>query len=190
MILNDTQIKEKNSITPFLDSQVRHDGEKQVISYGVSSFGYDISLSNADIRIFANIEKKVLNPKAFNDFLLRKATIFNDDYGEFFILPANTCALGISNEHFDIAENTLGVCVGKSTYARCGIIINITPLEPGWRGILTIEISNTAATPCRIYLNEGIAQILFFEGDRPKTTYSDKKGKYQNQKKEVTLPKL
>ncbi len=166
-------------ITPFEQSQVR-DG---CISYGVSSYGYDMRVA-AEFKIFTNALSVIVDPKAFDP------KSFVEYEGEVCIVPPNSFALARSVEYFRIPRNVVTLCVGKSTYARCGIITNVTPFEPEWEGHVTLEISNTTPLPAKIYANEGIAQVLFFEGDEPPlTSYKDKKGKYQGQKG-VTLPKL
>jgi dCTP deaminase len=174
--MSDIWITEKSRnegmIKPFVDKQVR----KGVISYGVSSYGYDIRVAN-EFKIFTNINSTVVDPKNFDEksFITVKA--------DYCIIPPNSFALAKTVEHFKIPRDILTVCVGKSTYARCGIIINVTPFEPEWEGFVTLEISNTTLLPAKIYANEGIAQVLFFRGDQPcKTSYKDKKGKYQKQK--------
>jgi dCTP deaminase len=182
MIKNDRWIEkmalEHDMISPFENSQVRNG----VISYGVSSFGYDLRISN-EFKIFTNINSALVDPKEFN------TKSFIDLTADECIIPPNSFALGKSVEYFKIPRNIMTVCVGKSTYARCGIIINVTPFEPEWEGYVTLEISNTTPLPAKIYANEGIAQVLFFEGEEPKTSYKDKKGKYQAQSG-ITLPRL
>jgi len=170
---------EHRMIEPFSDKQVR-DG---VISYGVSSYGYDVRIAD-EFKIFTNINSTVIDPKKFDP------RSFVDVKGDVCIIPPNSFALALTVEYFRIPRNVLTVCVGKSTYARCGIIVNVTPFEPEWEGIVTLEVSNTTPLPAKIYANEGIAQVLFFEGDEPcETSYADKKGKYQAQQT-LTLPKL
>ncbi|HTB34417.1 MAG TPA: dCTP deaminase [bacterium] len=168
-----TELAQKHGmIKPFVKKQVR----KGVISYGVSSYGYDIRVAN-EFKIFTNINSTVVDPKNFDpkSFITIKA--------DHCIIPPNSFALAKTVEFFKIPRDVLTVCVGKSTYARCGIIINVTPFEPEWEGFVTLEISNTTPLPAKIYANEGIAQVLFFRGDRPcGVSYADKKGKYQNQK--------
>ena len=168
-----TELAQKHGmIKPFVKKQVR----KGVISYGVSSYGYDIRVAN-EFKVFTNINSTVVDPKNFDpkSFITIKAGHC--------IIPPNSFALAKTVEYFKIPRDVLTVCVGKSTYARCGIIINVTPFEPEWEGYVTLEISNTTPLPAKIYANEGIAQVLFFRGDRPcGTSYADKKGKYQNQK--------
>jgi dCTP deaminase len=166
-------------IEPFVDSQMRND----VISFGLSSYGYDIRISN-EFRIFTNINNTIVDPKNFD------SRSFVVCQGDVCIIPPNSFALGRTVEYIRIPRNIMTICVGKSTYARCGIITNVTPLEPGWEGHVTLEVSNTTPLPAKIYANEGIAQILFFESDeRCEVSYADKSGKYQGQTG-VTLPKL
>jgi len=171
--------KEKGMIEPFVDSQIR-DG---VISYGVSSYGYDIRVAD-EFKIFTNVYSTIVDPKAFDP---RSMVDFK---GKICIIPPNSFALARTVEYFRIPRTIFTICVGKSTYARCGIIINVTPFEPEWEGYVTLEISNTTPLPAKIYANEGIAQVIFFEGDEEcKISYADKKGKYQYQKS-IELPKL
>lgn len=166
-------------IEPFAENQVR-DG---VISYGVSSYGYDMRVAD-EFKIFTNVYSAVVDPKSFSP------QSFVDFKGEVCIIPPNSFVLARSMEYFRIPRNVLTICVGKSTYARCGLIVNITPFEPAWEGYVTLEISNTTPLPAKIYANEGIAQVLFFEADEEcETSYADKKGKYQRQTG-VTPPKL
>jgi dCTP deaminase len=182
-IKNDTWIKrmaiERQMIEPFVDSQVR-DG---VISYGVSSYGYDVRVGD-EFKVFTNVFNTVVDPKHFDP------KSFVDIRADVCIIPPNSFALASTIEYFRIPREVLTVCLGKSTYARCGIIVNVTPFEPEWEGHVTIEISNTTPLPAKIYANEGIAQVLFFESDEPcAQSYKDKNGKYQGQRG-VTLPKL
>ena len=170
---------EHRMIEPFAENQVR-DG---VISYGVSSYGYDIRVAD-EYKIFTNIFSAVVDPKNFDP----KSMV--DFQGEVCVIPPNSFALARTIEYFRIPRDVLTVCLGKSTYARCGIIVNVTPLEPEWCGYLTLEISNTTPLPAKIYANEGIAQVLFFQSDEPcEVSYKDKAGKYQAQRG-VTLPKI
>jgi dCTP deaminase len=170
---------EHRMIEPFHEKQVR----EGVVSFGVSSYGYDARIAD-EFKIFTNINHTVVDPKDFDP------RSFVDVKAAECIIPPNSFALARTVEYFRIPRNVLVVCVGKSTYARCGIIVNVTPLEPEWEGIVTLEVSNTTPLPARIYANEGIAQFLFFEGDEPcETSYADKKGKYQAQQG-LTLPKL
>ena len=170
---------ENGMIEPFTDSQVRNG----VISYGVSSYGYDIRVAD-EFKIFTNINSAMVDPKNFDP---RSMVDFK---GDVCIIPPNSFALARTVEYFRIPRNIFTICVGKSTYARCGIIINVTPFEPEWEGYVTLEISNTTPLPAKIYANEGIAQVIFFEGDGEcEISYADKKGKYQFQKS-IELPKL
>jgi dCTP deaminase len=173
--------REHQMIEPFVDGQVR----AGAISYGVSSYGYDMRVAD-DFRIFTNVLSAIVDPKHFDD------RSFVEFKGDVCIVPPNSFALARSVEYFRIPRNVLTICVGKSTYARCGIITNVTPFEPEWEGHVTLEISNTTPLPARIYANEGICQVLFFEADEDdvcQTSYADKKGKYQAQRG-VTLPRL
>jgi dCTP deaminase len=168
---------EKGMIKPFEDRQVR----KGAISYGLSSYGYDIRIAD-EFKIFTNINTTIVDPKRFDP------RSFVDYQGEVAVIPPNSFALGRSVEYFKIPRNVLTICVGKSTYARCGIITNVTPFEPEWEGYVTLEISNTTPLPARIYANEGIAQVLFFESDEAcETSYADRQGKYQGQQG-IVLP--
>ena len=171
--------KEQGMIEPFEDHQVR-DG---VISYGLSSYGYDIRVAD-EFKIFTNVFSAVVDPKHFDP----KSMV--DFKGDVCVIPPNSFALARTVEYFRIPRTVLTVCLGKSTYARCGIIVNVTPFEPEWEGFVTLEISNTTPLPARIYANEGIAQVLFFEADEVcEISYADKKGKYQKQQA-IVLPKL
>jgi dCTP deaminase len=171
--------QEHKMIEPFEDRQVR----KGVISYGVSSYGYDLRVTN-EFKIFTNINTSIVDPKQFD------TRSFVDFKGEVCIIPPNSFALARSVEYFRIPRNVITVCLGKSTYARCGIIVNVTPFEPEWEGYVTLEISNTTPLPAKIYAFEGLAQVLFFESDEQcDVSYADKKGKYQVQT-ELTLPKI
>jgi dCTP deaminase len=170
---------EQGMISPFEEKQVR----QGVISFGLSSYGYDVRIAD-EFKIFTNVFGAVVDPKSFD------SKSFVDFKGEVCIIPPNSFALGRTVEYFRIPRQVMTICVGKSTYARCGIITNVTPLEPGWEGHVTLEISNTTPLPAKIYANEGIAQILFFESDEECiVSYADKKGKYQAQQG-VTLPKV
>lgn len=193
MPLNDTQILElaqHGMIAPYLRSQLRTIDDRPVISRGVSSFGYDITLSATEFRIFRRIPGEVCDPKNFTIDHLEWSNIQNGPEGAWFILPAHSYGLGVSLEHFIIPEDVIATCIGKSTYARCGVIVNVTPLEPGWAGHLTLEISNSSDSDVRVYANEGIAQLIFERGDRPAITYADRCGKYQDQAERVTLARV
>jgi dCTP deaminase len=173
------QAVEHSMIEPFVEGQVR----QGVISYGLSSYGYDLRVSD-EFKIFTNVHSAIVDPKNF------VAESFFDVKGDVCIIPPNSFVLARSVEYFRIPRGVLTVCLGKSTYARCGLIVNVTPFEPEWEGHVTLEISNTTPLPARVYANEGLAQVLFFEGDEVcETSYADRKGKYQGQKG-VTLPKL
>jgi len=166
-------------IEPFAEKQVR----EGVISYGISSYGYDIRIAE-EFKIFTNVNSSVVDPKHMDPASMV------DFKGPICVIPPNSFALGRTVEYFRVPRNVLCTCVGKSTYARCGIITNVTPFEPEWEGFVTLEISNTTPLPARIYANEGIAQVLFFESDEPcETSYKDKAGKYQAQQG-ITLPRL
>jgi dCTP deaminase len=170
-------------IEPFEPGQVRAVDGRRIVSYGTSSYGYDIRCSD-EFKIFTNINSTIVDPKDFD------AKSFVDFKGEVCIIPPNSFALARTVEYFRIPRNVLTICLGKSTYARCGIIVNVTPFEPEWEGTVTLEISNTTPLPAKIYANEGIAQVLFFQSDEPcEMSYKDKKGKYQAQTG-VTLPKI
>ena len=170
---------EHGMIEPFEDRQVR----EGVVSYGLSSYGYDIRVGD-EFKIFTNINNTVIDPKNFDP------RSFVDIKADVCIVPPNSFALARTIEYFRIPRDILTICLGKSTYARCGIIVNVTPFEPEWEGTVTLEISNTTPLPAKIYANEGIAQVLFFQGDEPcEVSYADKKGKYLKQRG-VTLPKL
>lgn len=172
-------VKKYQMLEPF-EERLKREG---VISYGLSSMGYDIRVTD-EFKVFTNVHQAVVDPKQFNphSFVDLKAPVC--------VIPPNSFALARSVEFFRMPRSVLGICLGKSSYARCGIVVNITPLEPGWEGHLTIEISNTTPLPARIYSFEGIAQVLFFEaGSLPEVSYADRKGKYQGQQG-ITLPKV
>jgi len=182
-VLSDKWIKEmvrvNNIINPFEDKQVR--GNK--ISYGLSSFGYDARVSN-EFKIFTNVNSEIVDPKNFklNNFISKK--------GDECIIPPNSFVLSSTVEYFRIPNDVMVICLGKSTYARCGIIVNVTPLEPSWEGNVTLEFSNTTPLPAKIYANEGAAQFIFLKGnEKPDITYADRNGKYMKQSG-VTLPKV
>ena len=169
-------------IEPFEARQVRESNGNRIISYGTSSYGYDVRCSN-EFKIFTNVHSVVVDPKNFDDKSFVNIT------SDVCIIPPNSFALARTVEYFRIPRNILTICLGKSTYARCGIIVNVTPLEPEWEGHVTLEFSNTTPLPAKIYANEGVAQMLFFESDEVcDTSYADRGGKYQGQTG-VTLPK-
>ena len=170
-------------IEPFESGQVREADGRRVISYGTSSYGYDVRCSD-EFKLFTNLNSTIVDPKNFDP------SSFVEVKGDHCIIPPNSFALARTVERFRIPRNVLTVCLGKSTYARCGIIVNVTPFEPEWEGYVTLEFSNTTPLPAKIYANEGIAQVLFFEADEEcETSYKDRGGKYQGQVG-VTLPKL
>ena len=172
-------VKSHKIISPFVSKQIR----KGKISYGLSSYGYDARVSN-DFKIFTNVNSTIVDPKNFkkDGFVSKKSRIC--------VIPPNSFALARTVEYFRIPENVIVICLGKSTYARCGIIVNVTPLEPGWEGHVTLEFSNSTPLPAKIYANEGAAQFVFIKGnEKPEVTYAKRKGKYMKQKG-VTLPKI
>lgn len=169
-------------IEPFEPRQIKRNGDQPIVSFGTSSYGYDIRCSE-EFKIFTNINAAIVDPKAFDD------NSFVDFRGEVCIIPPNSFALARTVEYFRIPRNVLTICLGKSTYARCGIIVNVTPFEPEWEGYATLEFSNTTPLPAKIYANEGVAQVIFFEADEEcDISYKDRGGKYQGQVG-VTLPK-
>ena len=174
---------EHRMIEPFESGQIRETHGHKIVSYGTSSYGYDIRCSD-EFKLFTNINTTIVDPKNFD------AKSFVDIRGEHCIIPPNSFALARTVEYFRVPRDVLVVCLGKSTYARCGIIVNVTPLEPEWEGYVTLEFSNTTPLPAKIYANEGVAQVVFFEADDVcETSYKDRGGKYQGQKG-VTLPKI
>jgi|TARA_B100000945_G_C20330836_1_gene572310 dCTP deaminase len=171
--------KNQGMISPFVSKQIR----KGKISFGLSSYGYDARVAN-DFKIFTNVNSTIVDPKKFKKdaFVTKKSNVC--------VIPPNSFALARTIEYFKIPENVMVICLGKSTYARCGIIVNVTPLEPGWEGYVTLEFSNTTPLPAKIYANEGAAQFVFLKGnEKPEVSYSKRKGKYMKQKG-VTLPKI
>jgi dCTP deaminase len=182
----DRWIREKalneGMIEPFLDHLVREVDGHKVVSYGLSSYGYDLRVAN-EFKVFTNVHNSLVDPKNFSE------SAFVHIEGDVCIIPPNSFALARSVEYFRIPKNVLTLCIGKSTYARCGIIVNVTPFEPEWEGYVTLEISNTTPLPAKIYANEGLAQVLFLEGaENCETTYADRGGKYMGQVK-ITLPR-
>lgn len=172
---------EEGMIEPFVDGQVKQVEGKKVISYGLSSFGYDLRVSNK-FKLFTDINNSLVDPKDFRE------DAFVDIEGDSCIIPPNSFALAKSVEYFKIPRDVLTMCIGKSTYARCGIIVNVTPFEPEWEGYVTLEISNTTPLPAKIYANEGLAQVIFYRGNEAcETSYKDRGGKYMDQV-EITLP--
>ena len=174
--------EERGMIEPYVPHQVSSVEEKRIVSYGTSSYGYDIRCST-EFKIFTNINAAVVDPRAFDD------SSFIEFEGDVCIIPPNSFVLAGTIEYFRIPRNILTICVGKSTYARCGIIVNVTPFEPEWEGYVTLEFSNTTPLPAKIYANEGVAQVIFFESEEEcEISYKDRKGKYQGQTG-VTLPR-
>lgn len=200
MLLNDKQIKrfaeEYDMIHPFVPNKVRvmdfnHNGNQyalNVLSYGLSHYGYDLRLSPQEFKIFRHVPGTVVNPKRFNEDNLEPAKLHEDQDGQFFILPGHSYGLGVSIERLNIPPFITALFIGKSTNARIGVIANLTPGEAGWCGSLTLEFSNSSCADCRIYANEGVVQALFLEGEPCETPYGD--GKYQNQGAGVTLARV
>ena len=173
--------QEKGMIEPFVETQVRDIEGKKVISFGLSSYGYDLRVAN-EFKVFTNLYNSVVDPKQFRD------NAFVDIEGETCIIPPNSFALARSVEYFRIPRDVLTICIGKSTYARCGIIVNVTPFEPEWEGFVTLEISNTTPLPAVIYANEGLAQVLFYQGEPCETSYKDRGGKYMTLQSHASSP--
>jgi dCTP deaminase len=199
---NDRWIREQAAlgmIEPFEPTMVRevpwqHPAaflkNRPVISYGTGSYGYDLTLSENEFRIFKHIPGTVVDPKRFNDYNLETIDLHQDKDGKFFILPGHSYGLGVAGPFLRVPPNITVLCLGKSTYARCGVIVNMTPAEAGWEGHLTLEFSNSSSADCRIYAEEGICQLLFFEGDPCDTTYEDRQGKYQGQPERVITARV
>ena len=174
---------EEKMIEPFHDSLVSSKNGTKIVSYGLSSFGYDLRVDNK-FKVFTNVHNTIVDPKNF------KESAFVDVETDVCIVPPNSFALAVSVERFKIPRDVLTMCIGKSTYARCGIIVNVTPFEPEWEGYVTLEISNTTPLPAKIYAGEGLAQVIFFQSDEQcEVSYADRKGKYMNQKDEVVVAK-
>ena len=199
MIKNDIWISntaQKGMINPFEASLIRKitcdEGSltRRVISYGLSSYGYDIRLSPTEFRIFRHIPGTVVDPKNFKEQNLESTALHSSVDGDYFILPAHSYGLGVALERLEIPDNISVICIGKSTYARCGIIANLTPAEAAWRGHLTLEFSNSSSADCRIYANEGVVQLLFLEGEPCAISYEARQGKYQDQPEKVTIARI
>ena len=201
-ILNDISIQrlaQQGMILPYLPGLVRElplapdaaliqgFSTRKAISYGASSYGYDLRLSPKEFLIFRHIPGTVVNPKRFNPANLEPTPLHRDEDGQFFILPAHSYGLGVALERLDIPQNITAFFIGKSTYARCGVIANLTPGEAGWRGHLTLEFSNSSGADCRLYANEGVVQAVFFRGEPCAISYQNRAGKYQDQAETVTL---
>jgi len=193
MILNDiqiTQLAREGMIEPFSPELICCEKSAPILSYGLSSYGYDLRLSSNEFKIFQHIPGTVVDPKRFNQENLKIAQLLHDDCGDYFILPSRSYGLGVAVEALHLPENVSAICVGKSTYARCGIIANVTPAEAGWRGHLTLEFSNSSAADCRVYAMEGAVQMIFFQGEPCQTSYCTRNGKYQQQPQLITLPRV
>jgi dCTP deaminase len=193
---NDRWIKEQAAlgmIAPFAPNQVRkvvsedleENSIRNVLSFGCGSYGYDMRLSPKEFLIFRHVPGAVMNPKRFNPANLEPVPLYHSEDGAYFILPAHSYGLGVAMEHLLVPPNITVICLGKSTYARCGIILNATPAEASWRGHLTLEFSNSSGADCMIFANEGVCQLLFFEGDPCDVTYEDRQGKYLDQPESV-----
>lgn len=192
-LLNDIEISrlaQAGMITPYVGSLVREVDGRRVLSYGASSYGYDIRLSPAEFLVFRHVPGTVVDPKAFSSENLEPVKLHRDRLGEFFILPAHSYGLGVAMERLEMPADVTAICLGKSTYARAGIICNATPAESQWHGHLTLEFSNSSGADCRLYTNEGIAQLLFFRGEPCATTYHDRNGKYQGQPERVVMSRI
>ena len=176
------ELAEQGMITPYEKDSIRVVNGEKILSYGSSSFGYDVRCV-PEFKVFTNVNSGVIDPKNFD------SNNFIDINADKILLPPNSFALSRTVEMFDMPDNVLAICMGKSTYARCGLGLHVTPIEPGWRGHVVLEFSNTTTLPTYIYANEGIAQFLFFKGNTPRVTYRDRKGKYQNQTG-ITLPSV
>ena len=193
MIKNDywiAKMAKEGMISPFEAELIRKVKDVPVISYGLGSFGYDIRLSPREFRIFRHIPGTVVDPKNFNPNNLELTELHRDNNGSFFILPAHSYGLGVALERLEIPENITVLCIGKSSYARVGLIANLTPAEAGWRGHLTLEVSNSSSADCRIYANEGVVQLLFLEGEPCEVNYETRKGKYQDQPEKVVFSRV
>jgi dCTP deaminase len=192
-ILSDAEIKrlalEEGMISPFQDHLVSEENKKKILSYGLSSYGYDIRLSPKQCLVFGRIQAGDCDPKNFDGEILAPAELLEDENGSYFILPPYGYCLGVAEERLKLPRDVTVVAVGKSTYARSGIMVNITPAESAWEGYLTLEISNCTGLFNRIYANEGVTQLLFFRGNPCEVSYQDRKGKYQNQLQEVVYSK-
>ncbi|MBZ8181161.1 dCTP deaminase [Oscillatoria salina] len=194
MIKNDfwiTEMAAQGMISPFEPKLIRRlENNLPVISYGLSSFGYDIRLSPQEFRVFRHIPGKVVDPKNFNPENLEPVRLHEDVNGQYFILPAHSYGLGVALEKLQVPDNITVLCIGKSSYARVGLIANLTPAEAGWRGHLTLEFSNSSSADCRIYANEGVVQLLFLEGDPCAVSYEKRRGKYQDQPETVVFSRV
>lgn len=194
MILSDRQITalaQQGMIQPFQPELVRQDAYgRRLLSFGLSSYGYDLTLSPVEFLIFRHRPGRVIDPKDFQRDSLEPAPLQEDERGQFFIVPGHSYGLGVARERLEMPADVTGICLGKSTLARVGLIANMTPVEAGWQGNLTLEFSNASPADCRIYANEGICQVLFFRGEPCGTCYATRTGKYQGQPELVTLAKV
>lgn len=193
-VLCDKEIRrlaeEEEMIVPFQDRLVSKENGRRILSYGLSSYGYDIRLSPEQCLIFGRISEGECDPKDFKPEILNKAELLEDEKGKYFLLPPYGYCLGVARERLKLPRDVTVVAVGKSTYARSGILVNITPAESGWEGYLTLEISNCTGLFNRIYADEGVTQLLFYRGNPCEVSYQDRKGKYQNQAPEVVFSKV
>ena len=193
-VLADWEIKElaekKHMIEPFVDRLISKEDGRRLLSYGLSSYGYDIRLSPSQCLIFGKIQTGDCDPKNFDESILKPANLLEDERGKYFLLPPYGYCLGVAQERLKLPRDVTVVAVGKSTYARSGILVNITPAESEWEGYLTLEISNCTGLFNRVYANEGITQLLFYRGNPCKVSYQDRKGKYQDQPNTVVLPQV
>jgi dCTP deaminase len=193
-VLADWEIKERaekeQMIEPFVDRLISKENGRRLLSYGLSSYGYDIRLSPSQCLIFGKIQTGDCDPKAFDESILKPAELLEDERGKYFLLPPYGYCLGVAQERLKLPRDITVVAVGKSTYARSGILVNITPAESGWEGYLTLEISNCTGLFNRVYANEGITQLLFYRGNPCEVSYQDRKGKYQDQPNTVVFPQV
>jgi dCTP deaminase len=193
MLKNDLWIRIRSAggmIRPFEPDLIRRVDDTRVLSYGCSSYGYDLRLSPAEFLVFKHVPGTVMDPKDFNPANLESVPLHTDERGSYFILPGHSYGLGVALEHLTIPTDITCLFIGKSTYARMGVIANTTPGEAGWRGHLTLEFSNSSAADCRVYAGEGIVQALFFAGEPCAVSYEDRTGKYQDQPERVTLARI
>jgi dCTP deaminase len=193
MLKNDVWIRVRAAsgmIEPFEPELIRQVDDRKVLSYGCSSYGYDLRLSPKEFLVFRHVPGTVMNPKEFNPDNLTPVPLHEDEHGEYFILPAHSYGLGVALERLQMPNTVTGICLGKSTYARLGIICNATPAEAAWKGHLTLEFSNSSGADCRLYANEGICQILFFEGEPCAVSYEARKGKYQEQPERIVTARV
>ena len=193
-VLADWELKERaekeQMIEPFVDRLISKEDGRRLLSYGLSSYGYDIRLSPSQCLIFGKIQTGDCDPKAFDESILKPAELLEDERGKYFLLPPYGYCLGVAQERLKLPRDITVVAVGKSTYARSGILVNITPAESGWEGYLTLEISNCTGLFNRVYANEGITQLLFYRGNPCEVSYQDRKGKYQDQPNTVVFPQV